>query len=76
MGQFMTRSGFDPGSVRFLTDLVGPYYTLVMEMTVPSLADWEAQGRKAMSDPNWRKTYEKMIPLVESGYREVFNVVQ
>jgi len=76
MGDHMARSGMDPKSVRLLTDLVGPYYTLVMEMTVPSLADWEAQGRKAMSDPGWRKQYEKMIPLVESGYREIFNVVQ
>jgi hypothetical protein len=26
--------------------------------------------------PNWRKIRHEMVPLVESGYREVFNVVQ
>ena len=76
MGEYMKSHGFDAATVRILTDLVGPYYTLVMETTVPGLAEWEAQGRKVMSDSNWRKAYEKMVPLVESGYREIFNVVQ
>jgi hypothetical protein len=76
MGEYMKGHGFDPSAVRILTDLVAPYYTLVMETTVPTLAEWEAQGRKAMSDPNWRKMYDKLVPLVESGYREVFTIVQ
>ena len=76
MGDYMKSHGSDAATVRILTDLVGPYYTLVMETTVPGLAEWEAQGRKVMSDSNWRKAYEKMVPLVESGYREIFNVVQ
>ena len=72
MGDYMKSHGSDAATVRILTDLVGPYYTLVMETTVPGLGEWEAQGRKVMSDPNWRKMYEK----IESGYREIFNVVQ
>ena len=67
MGEYMKSHGFDAATVRILTDLVGPYYTLVMETTVPGLAEWEAQGRKVMSDSNWRKAYEKMVPLVESS---------
>ena len=76
MGEHMQRSGLDPASRRILTDLVGPYYTLVMETTVPSLSEWEAQSRKIMADSSWRKQYEQMLPFIESGYREIFNVVQ
>lgn len=64
------------GSMRILTDLVGPYYTLVLESTFNSLPEWEQQGRKIMGDPEWRKQYENILPLVESGHREVFNIVE
>jgi hypothetical protein len=29
-----------------------------------------------MSDENWRTAYKKFTPYVESGYREIFSVVQ
>ncbi len=28
-----------------------------------------------MGSEEWKKWYQKFVPLVESGYREVFNVV-
>jgi hypothetical protein len=71
-----TKAGFDPGSVRTLTDLVGPYYTFVMESTAESLAAWEAQSEKIMKDEAWRRVYQQFTPLVESGYREVFTIVK
>ena len=76
VGQYATRAGMDPNSMRVLTDLVGTYYTLVLETTAADLAAYEQQARKAMGDPDWRKLYEKFIPHVESGYREIFNIVQ
>jgi hypothetical protein len=76
VGDYAAKAGFDPKAMRVLTDLVGPYYTLVLETTAADLAAWEQQGRTAMSDPEWRKLYEKFIPYVESGYREVFTIVQ
>jgi hypothetical protein len=76
IGDYVRRTGADAGSMRVLTDLVGPYYTLVLETTVPSLAAWEEMGRKFMSDNEWRTRYQKFTPFVESGYRELFNIVQ
>jgi hypothetical protein len=59
---------------RLLTDLVGPYYTLVLEMTFESLAEWENFGKTSMTD-EWRKKYQEAVALTESGYREIFNIV-
>jgi hypothetical protein len=68
------RSGGMPTPPRVLTDLVGPYYTLVMETTAKDLQTWEADIRKGMGDPAFHTLYQKFTPLVESGYREIFTV--
>jgi hypothetical protein len=36
----------------------------------------EANMPKVMGDKDWQATYEKISALVESGYREIFNVVE
>lgn len=61
--------------VRMLTDLSGPYYTLVLESTYDSLAAFETGLRQGMSAPEWRAWYERFTPLVDSGHRELFTVV-
>lgn len=60
---------------RLLTDLTGPYYTLVLETTYDGLAGFEHAARTAMDDADWRAWYARFTPLVESGYRELFTVV-
>ncbi len=60
---------------RYLTDLSGPFYTLVMEMTFDSLAALEQSQRDMMSSKEFSDWYQKFIPLVESGHRELFTVV-
>ena len=62
-----------PGQPRVLTDLVGPYYTLVMETTAKDLHSWETE-MQTMLDPEWRTIYAKFTPLVEGGHREIFTV--
>jgi hypothetical protein len=63
-------------SSRLLTDLVGPsYYTLVVESTYDSLAEFERAGEQLMADEVWRAWYAKFHPLVEEGHREIFTVV-
>ena len=62
-------------STRLLTDVTGPFYTLVLELTVPSLATWETNAPRVFADKDFQANYQKMAPLVESGYREVFTVV-
>ena len=68
--------GLDRGSTRVLTDLVGPYYTLILEMTVSSLAEYEEQAKRTMADEGWRTRYQAFTPLVDSGYREIFTIVR
>lgn len=63
-------------SQRLLTDLTGPFYTLVLELTLPNLAALETTLSKVMSDKEFHANYEKFVPLVESGHREVFHLVE
>ena len=60
---------------RLLTDVTGPFYTLVLELTVPNLGTFESYAPRLFGDKDWQANYQKMAPLVESGYREVFTIV-
>ncbi len=68
-------SGLDM-SHRLLTDLTGPFYTVVLELTVANMTAFEAAGPRIMGDKDWQANYQKITPLVESGYREVFTLVE
>jgi len=63
-------------SSRVLTDVTGPFYTLVLEVTVPDLTTFESNAPRLFGDKDWQAHYQKMTPLVESGYREVFSIVE
>ena len=60
---------------RVLTDVTGPFYTLVLEMSFPSMAELE-RSQSTMSDAAWKDAYARFVPLVESGHREIFSVVE
>lgn len=60
---------------RLLTDLTGQYYTLVLESTFKDLTDYEAFSRQGMSAPELGALYGKFIPLVDSGRREIFTIL-
>ena len=62
-------------SARLLTDLTGPHYTLVLEFTAPNLATFEAEMPRIFGDKDFQANYQKMVPLVESGHREIFTIV-
>jgi hypothetical protein len=62
-------------STRLLTDVTGPFYTLVLELTVKDLATFESYAPKLFGDKEWQEYYQKMAPLVERGHREIFTVV-
>ena len=76
VGQVAQESGYGRDSFRVMTDLVGPYYTLVLETTYASLAAYEQMGVKSMNNDDWRAAYQKFTPYVESGYREIFTIVE
>ncbi len=61
---------------RLMTDLVGTFYTLVLELTVPNLGALEANMPKVMGDKGWQANYQKFSELVESGSREIFTIVE
>jgi hypothetical protein len=71
----MARMGVKTPS-RVMTDLVGPSYTLVLENSYENLAAFETDGQRIMSNDEWRAWYQKFVPFVESGYREIYTVVE
>ena len=69
------RLGVDVGQ-RLLTDVTGPFYTLILELSLPNLSAVETTLAKVMGDKEFHANYEKFVPLVESGHRDVFTVVE
>jgi hypothetical protein len=70
-------------SYRIMTDLAGEYNTVVVEMPVKNLAEWEKQMEEYKSgkpDPNMDpKVAEEMSHYTEmylTGRREIFQVVE
>ena len=73
--EIMKRAGMKAPR-RVLTDLVGPSYTLVLEHSYESLTAFEKDVPSVMGSDEWKQWYQKFVPLVDSGYREVYNVVE
>ena len=61
---------------RVLVDVTGPYYTLVNESEFESLSQLEAALGQMGQDAEWRAWYERFIPLVREGRREVYRIVE
>ena len=63
-------------SPRVLTDLTGPFYTVVLELTAPSYSAFEAEAPQLMANKEWQANYQKLVPLVKWGSREIFTIVE
>ena len=63
-------------STRLLTDVTGPNYTLVLELTMLNLATFETNTPRLFGDKEWQANYQKMVPLVESGHHDIFTIVE
>ena len=63
-------------NMRILTDASGPFVTVVTENEVPSLGEWEQLFRQNMGRPEMGQWFGRMVPLVESGSREFYNIVE
>jgi hypothetical protein len=46
-------------STRLLTDVTGPHYTLVLELTVPNLATFEAEVPRILATRTFRRTIKR-----------------
>jgi hypothetical protein len=73
---YMKQQGFGRAPARVLTDAVASFYTLVFEQTFESLADFESSAQALMANNDWKAWYQKVLPLVESGHREIFTLVE
>ncbi len=61
--------------MRMLSDVVANFYTFVLETSYESLGAMESAFSASM-DEGWRDWYHnKVVPLVESGKREIFNII-
>jgi len=72
----MREAGGTAPRFRILTDISGPFFTVVTEVEVESLATWEGQFRDSMDRPWMGEWFGRMMPLVESGSREFYNIVE
>ena len=63
-------------SARLLTDVTGPHYTLVLEITMPNLATLEASSPRIFGDKDFQAVYQKFQPLAKTGHREIFTIVE
>ena len=61
-------------AVRIMTDASGPFFTVVTETELPSLAEWEKRAAEIFADPEFDKWFGRMTELVESGRREFYNI--
>lgn len=66
-----------PGLIehRAYMDLTGPFYTLVFENTWDSMGAFEKALADLGTNKEWQEWYRKLVPLVESGHREIYSVI-
>ena len=60
---------------RLLTDVTGEFYTLVMEVEYENLASFEKMAKENMGTKEIVEWYQRFVPLVDSGSREIFTVI-
>jgi len=63
-------------NARLLTDLSGPFFTVISDGEYESFAEWQADGQQIFGDPRFAAWFERMTALVESGRREFYNLVE
>ena len=72
----MREAGEAQPPFRILTDASGPFFTVVTESDVDNFAAWEALFSEAMAQPWMEEWFGRMMPLVDSGRREFYHVVE
>lgn len=71
----MMRRMINPtGRARILTDLSGPFHTVVQEIEVESLAEWERLRAAMFSNPEFQQMQAGSEPPFESGRAEFYTI--
>ncbi len=63
-----------PAGRRVLTDLTGPFDTMVLEIEVESLAVWEQAMPKLFASPEFQATLQQSGELTVSGSRQLYTI--
>lgn len=63
-------------NARIMTDLSGPFFTVVSETEYESFSAWEADAAAIFGDERFAAWFERMVPLVEGGRREFYTLVE
>jgi hypothetical protein len=66
--------GYRPAQA--MADLTGQYYTFVTERTYDSLTAFEKEMSDVLSRNDFRAWYQKFVPLVDSGRREIYTLIE
>ena len=74
--EMMSRLAGPEAKVRILTDLSGPFFTVVQEMELESLAEWERIRAATFSDPEFQETQAEASGEnpIESGRTEFYTL--
>lgn len=59
---------------RVLTDLSGPFDTVVQEVEAESMAEWEQARAKLFQQPSFRESFARTQGLVVSGRNELWTI--
>jgi hypothetical protein len=74
-GQLTMPSGIPvPTSVRLLTDLSGPFDTVVQELEFESLTAAEKSQAAMFADPQIHKFMQRVNDYIMSGYKEFYTI--
>lgn len=64
----------DHPSIRIMTDITGPSYTLVMEMHYRSMMDFGPKMTRWVSDEKVHAIYDRFVPLCENSERTLYKM--
>ena len=59
---------------RVLTDLTGPFDTVIQEVEAESMAEWEQARAKLFALPAFRESFGRMQALIVTGRNELWTV--
>ena len=62
--------------LRLLTDVTGAHYTIVGELTFENLGAIDQMMAVITGEARWQAAYQKFVPCVDSGHREIFKLVE
>lgn len=61
---------------RLLMDFSGPFFTIVLETTHVSLAEYEKSLNALMAHDNFSDWYRTVVPVMEGGDREIYTIIK